>query len=117
MATRGVVTPRSAPPTPAAPSPAASAPVEEESALYAEMQWVYGLAVVDLTDADGTVHTPAGERALFVYPMKRDADTGRVSMRQKRVHPRTAQLSMEWVVVHDPDGTPAHRVVDFALTR
>ena len=99
------------------PTPAVHRVKERTSdgAQWEATQWVYGVAGCDLVDSEQEQVAVTGDRVLLVYPTKRDSETGRISMRLKRVHPITAQLSHHWVVVHDPDAVPAHRVVNFSL--
>ena len=78
---------------------APSAPSAPSDAVH----WVYGTVESELLDEDGVVlDVSAGTRVFLEYPMRSDPDTGVVSMRCKRVHPRTAQLSYTWVRVYDP---------------
>ena len=103
-------------PAAAAAAPPAAAAAAAEAAHHSA-QWVFGTAAADLVDDDapGEVVAAAGDRVLLVYPMAQDAETGRVTMRLKRVDPVTAALSYATVAVYDPDATPARRVVEYAL--
>ena len=100
-----------------APVPQKPAPVEEDGlrSVFEEAQWVYADAREPLVaEGDGEEVAPAGGRVMLVYPMKTDEVTGRVTMRLKRVHALTGQLSYCWVVVYDPEreGRP---VTNFSL--
>ena len=56
----------------------------------------------------------AGDRIVLVYPMMEDKESGIVSMRLKRIHSRTGQLSYTWVPVYDAN-TDVRHVTDFSL--
>ena len=92
-----------------------SAPVPQEDEDHSS-HWVYATAVKDVMDVEDETRVvcAAGKRALLVYPMTTDPDTGRVRMRCKAVHPVTGQLSYATVLVYDPD-TEERPLVDFAL--
>ena len=100
-----------------APVPQQPAPAAEDGlrSVFEEAQWVYADARESLVaEGDGEEVAPAGGRVMLVYPMKTDEVTGRVTMRLKRVHALTGQLSYCWVVVYDPEreGRP---VTNFSL--
>lgn len=78
-------------------------------------EWVYGIAAVDIESSDGTRLATKGDRMVFGYPMRRDDDTGEVSMRARIADPVTAQLREDWVVVYAPDALVPRRVVDFCV--
>jgi hypothetical protein len=121
---RIVLTPPVAPPAAArkaAPAPFAAPPAPSERELeevHISAQWVFGTATCDVHDVDtDEVVATANERVLLVYPMATDAQSGRVRMRLKRVHPVTAQLSHHWVIVYDPEDARVMRPFKhFSLT-
>lgn len=77
--------------------------------------WVYGTVYGPLLDEHGTTCATPGERVVLVYPMKSDSASGVVRMRLKSVHSRTAQLSLTWVTVYDPERDDPYVVRDYTL--
>lgn len=67
-----------------------------------------------LMTPDGDIVVHSSQRVVLVYPMASEGDDGIVTMRMKRVHPVTGQLSYVWVRVYDPN-TETRYVTDFAL--
>ena len=72
--------------------------------LYDEMQWVYATARAPLVDTEtGERVAEEGSRILLVYPMQSDADTGRVTMRLKRIDAATGGISLHPIVIYSGD--------------
>lgn len=87
--------------------------VEPPCVQDATDHWVYGRATRDVCGEDGVV-VHQGARALFVYPMRENAENGNVEMRCKTVDGVTAQLAYTWVTVYDA-ASAEHVVTDFGL--
>ena len=86
----------------------------QESAFVDDVHVVYA-SVTDagLMTSDGETLESA-PRIVLVYPMASEGDDGVVTMRMKRVHPVTGQLSYTWIRVYDPN-TETRYVTDFSL--
>lgn len=92
-------------------------PVSEKPTLQAvddDTHWVYGTALKDLSSPEGEVVAKTGDRCMFVYPQKHD-DEGKVSMRLKKTHRDTAQLSYVWVEIYSGVDTDERFVGDYSL--
>lgn len=80
------------------------------------MHWLYGTTVNALKDVDdGSIVADAGDRVLFVYPMRSDEESGAVTMRLKKVHPVSARLTYHWVEVYSGPAEGMHHVRDFSF--
>ena len=82
--------------------------------------WIYGTATCDIHEVDGpdgqSPLATEGQRLLLVFPQKVDSETGRVEMRLKLVHPRTAQMKYVWIEVYSGVDTGRRSVTHFSTT-
>jgi hypothetical protein len=83
--------------------------------LYEQVQIVYGVAQVDLTDDSEEVVVKSGESIALFYPMipSHDGD-GKTFMKAKIIDPVTAKLTLSTVCVFDPTASVKRMVTNFS---
>ena len=81
--------------------------------LYEQLQIVYGVAQVDLIDANDKTVVESGKPVALFYPMI-SSDDGRAFMKAKTIDPVTAELTLSTICVFDPTADVKYKVAKFS---
>ena len=90
-----------------------SATVDNNTAQFEALHYVYGTASTNIYDLSNTLVASKDDVLKLVYPMKKENDS--TLMRAYLVDKVTAQISYKWVVVFEMvNGKPVRNVVNFS---